>query len=607
MTKYANHMALFFVRVAFCMCFSICLAEDRGAVADVKRIHAETAGKLSNRLVGMDAPEGMRTYAKHYVHWQEQRDRALAKAVQQQFTHTMLQKLIDRELTPGHTMLAFRKEVMKRRSKGTPLFEFRPSRGYVQREEGNRQWGELSGYVTIDGNPANVTVVAFNEQGFFVNEGYSAVTTGGYYIITVPQGRYYVMTFSNGHIDEMYDDVPALFGSLENWRQAALVEVRDGETTENINFDLQAGATITGTVYETDGTTPLDVEMGFLFRVYWADRFEDVVLLPQYFPLDIGQYALTLPMTGDVKIFVEALGYRGEWYQNRGTWQDADPIQLTALGDTVRGIDFSLEAISSGGGGSIAGAITTGDGSATIDYALVVAFDIEDTTLAGFALTTNGFYTISGLPDGKYILYGDDIPLTIFGQEDRIGEYYQDAPTPTQATPVTISGQAQIEGIDFTLDVGGAIKGGVSGPGGEPLDSILVLALHADVLIEDPFLSNIQFGLAMTDGDGDYSIDGLPSGEYILRTLTPFEMYYDFEFGEINIPGDHYGRVVDEYYDGVQNILEFDRANRVAVTAPDATTGIDFTLEAAGAISGSVRAADDSTYVPSGFLFALDS
>ena len=137
-------------------------------------------------------------------------------------------------------------------------------------------------------------------------------------------------------------------------------------------------------------------------------------------------------MTGTVKVFAEVLGYRGEWFANKTTWEQADPIALPSPGDTIRGIDFSLEPMTTGGDGSISGVVLTGDSADTMDYAFIVAFDMADTTIAGFALSTDGSYTISGLQDGEYVIYCDDIPLTIFGQDNRVGEYYQDAPTPSE-------------------------------------------------------------------------------------------------------------------------------------------------------------------------------
>ncbi len=53
--------------------------------------------------------------------------------------------------------------------------------------------------------------------------------------------------------------------------------------------------------------------------------------------------------------------------------------------------------------------------------------------------------------------------------------------------------------------------------------------------------------------------------------------------------------VVDEYYEDIQNLFEIKQASAVSVTSGETTSGIDFSLDLAGAISGHFFEADGST------------
>ena len=85
---------------------------------------------------------------------------------------------------------------------------------------------------------------------------------------------------------------------------------------------------------------------------------------------------------------------------------------------------------------------------------------------------------------------------------------------------------------------------------------------------------------------------GLKAGHYILRTIS--------------LLSDHAGSIVDEYYENVESIFNFDQATPVFVSVPNVTSGIDFMLAFAGSIRGHFFEIDGITpVVGEGTIIAL--
>ena len=94
-----------------------------------------------------------------------------------------------------------------------------------------------------------------------------------------------------------------------------------------------------------------------------------------------------------------------------------------------------------------------------------------------------------------------------------------------------------------------------------------------------------------TDAQGEYSVSGLPSGTYYVRTQN--DLGY-----------------VDEIYDGLPAspaLLQHERRDSVTVTSGTPTTGIDFALARSGSISGTVRDAGTQTPLAGAQLFLLNA
>src|SRR4030042_3664155 len=79
--------------------------------------------------------------------------------------------------------------------------------------------------------------------------GYSA-TNGSYYILGLDTGNYRVVAHADGYYSEYYNNAAAP-------STASQVAVTDPNQTAGINFTLAEGGSISGFVYQEDGSTPI--------------------------------------------------------------------------------------------------------------------------------------------------------------------------------------------------------------------------------------------------------------------------------------------------------------------------------------------------------------
>ena len=156
---------------------------------------------------------------------------------------------------------------------------------------------------------------------------------GTYTIQGLASGDYRVMVRAQGFAGELYNDT-------RDWEQAARVSVTAGATTPTIDFTLEVGGSISGTVYEADGVTPIE---GIALRAEdsvtgsfagWA-RSEDGGSYT-LFGLPPGEYIISA-FDDQGRAYVE------EYYNNVPDSASATAVAVVAGADTA-GIDFTLDA-----------------------------------------------------------------------------------------------------------------------------------------------------------------------------------------------------------------------------------------------------------------------
>jgi hypothetical protein len=160
-----------------------------------------------------------------------------------------------------------------------------------------------------------------------------------------------------------------------------------------------------------------------------------------------------------------------------------------------------------GGVGSITGTVSS---SAT--GVCVLVLDASGQSVADAAGTDAiGRYTVDGVPAGAWTV--EFVPDGgCVGQDTADAfQYYSNASTPAGATPVTVVAGQTTSGIDATLVAGATIKGTVRDAGLTPLSGVCVVLedTAGQPVLRQP-----------TDPDGDYVLDQLPPGRFILQFIA---------------------------------------------------------------------------------------
>ncbi len=392
---------------------------------------------------------------------------------------------------------------------------------------------------------------------------------GSYTIEGLPAGSYIVSARLEGYAREYYDNV-------SRPDQATPVSVTPPNEVTGIDFTLSKSSAISGRVTDAITGEPLvEARIRVLALIGNHPLFQRQTVTDSS-----GEYVISVP-PGFYLVYADRKGYRGEFYDDVVDPLQATPVQVTE-NEHVTGIDFGLLPL-----GSISGKVVDQETGQPIVGALVGAFperfrpylvaigEVDPGVRARlrglFARTdSTGSYTIDGLPAGTYFVGAV--------AEGYLPEFWQEAATIGDATPVEVNDGVETTGIDFTLTHGGAIAGFVF----SKKDSLPVSGAVVRVRLKGTGFVRIGY----TDDTGAYKVRGLPTGSYYV--------YADAE------------GFVGQYYDGVFRKSE---ATLVEVTAPNVTEGIDFYLPSEPTdrsfIAGHLTNQEDGTPIPGGIIVAI--
>ena len=230
-------------------------------------------------------------------------------------------------------------------------------------------------------------------------------------------------------------------------------------------------------------------------------------------------------------------------------------------------------------GGSISGFVYEADGITPIEGADVRAMDWEALPFqpTGEATTDgSGYYVITELAAGDY-----RVSARATG---RAYELYHETYLYDEVQPVTVIEAQVTTDINFTLGPGGNISGMITSAGsGLPLSEVNVLA--------SPSEASAVGGWSLSDESGNYTITSLPYGTYVVRSPS------EWRFGS----GDD-GYMMEFW----QEKSDWGDADPVTVSEGVNPTGINFTLELGGTVSGYVYEEDGMTPIPSLHVYATD-
>ncbi len=455
------------------------------------------------------------------------------------------------------------------------------------------QNGTMTGTVTNAATAAAVqgaqVFVCMDTGGGGSNCSGTTTNASGAFSISRPAGTYYALTSNSGLINEVYNNVQCPVSACSTQfalASGAPIVVTAGNTTPGINFALDPGDSISGTVFDAATSAPVQsVTVNIYARVGTSTTF-----VASNNTNASGGYTVSGLPAGTYYAFTSnSVGYTNEIYNNvlcPGSCSSTiavnsgTPIPVTT-GVPVTGKNFALDL-----GGKISGTITNAETSAPAQSVFVnvrtrIAHDTFLTFVASAITNASGVYTVQGLPTGTYY-------LATSGSSGLVHEIYNDvqcvggcSPTvPAPGAPVQVSLGNTTSGIDFQLDPGGAIAGTIT-------DSITALPLqNVFVGVYQSSGSGVQqVAQGFTTVAGVYNVAGIPTGNYYV----------------VAFPSATY---VPEVYDnipctGACNTATVLTGAPIPVTDGATTGGRNFSLDPAGTITGTVTNAATAAPLPS--------
>ena len=210
--------------------------------------------------------------------------------------------------------------------------------------------------------------------------------------------------------------------------------------------------------------------------------------------------------------------------------------------------DFALRC-----GAGISGRITDVETGLPIPNIRVKADSIDRNGPSASDTNTdaNGRYTLSGVPEGKYIITAEG------DWHGYIRQMYEDTFNWDDASLVTVRGTESVEGIDFSLKLGATISGKViDAETGLPIAKMELSARLAE---------GDHIAWARTDGGGNYILRGLTDG-----------------FIEVVVDGREY----------------MQERTKVRIGGTELLKGIDFDLRLGGSITGRITDVETGHPIP---------
>ena len=374
----------------------------------------------------------------------------------------------------------------------------------------------------------------------------TATHENGAYTVVVPEGTYYVRAYP-GRTDQNYvmQWWDAQGGTLD-CQLAVAVNPSMGQPAENVNFLLEPGASISGTVTDAEATPISDLSIDAFTEAcggyYLGDTLTDAN----------GTYHMTGLPQGDV--FIRACAsctgrmYVDEWYNDARDCNQAAPVPLIA-GQETPNIDFSLAQ-----SGSMAGRVISDLDEQPIEGAQICAWPFPGGAGQCAITGSDGRYNLTGVPQGY---------LRVQASADNyLTEYYDNSYDPNWATAVWVTQGQTTPDIDFSLGKNGSISGTIY-----QIDGTTPLPYACVAAYMHPCASTYHAG-THADGCGNYTLSDLPPGYYFVETKAACTQPYPY---------------VDQWWTSGGGALFCDQAQPVTVASEENTPNINFSLSASGA------------------------
>jgi len=419
--------------------------------------------------------------------------------------------------------------------------------------------GSITGKITAgDGvTPVQLPLIidVFDEFGKHITSKYFNFGTLAYSINNIPAGKYYLLVTA----DNFY--IPVYYKNSTDWQTAELVQVNEGNTTNNIDFALQNyKGVLTGKV-EDEGGNPLNECTIILIS---EDERHQL-----YGTTDLnGNYFVKGIPTGNYKIrtlYSGQYSFSDEWYDNAETIETALAVSVMEP-DTVKNINFVLKKA-----GAVSGHILQSDGQPVGEFSTSIVIYNTDRRIVSYTYNdADNSFLIKNLPSGTY-----KILVHHFKPGNYSDTWFGNVENFNDAGIITVTSPDTIKGITIKFTEGGIISGTVLAEV-SPIDA-------ADITIT-AFSEQYEYskgGVILPSGE--YMISGLSSGKYKIRIGL-----------EDHLP---------EWYNDKKTFVD---ADLVEVQSASTTGNIDFSLQKGTSVSGKVFRPDGQLLTSSAVVSAYN-
>ena len=435
---------------------------------------------------------------------------------------------------------------------------------------------KLDPAVTISGTVADINGPTDDAYiGVFTGNSCNPIYVGGnwvesngsYTISKLPADTTYYLKayYSSNHVSEWWASGSG--GSLD-CLSAESVPVVAGMTPTPKNFVLEIGASISGTVTDSQGAA---ITNGVVMA--YTDPCNDNWV--SYAWLDqTGMYTIS-DLTPGTTYYLSAYSYGNHvaewWTHDNGTLICGNAEGVAAVAEPTTGKDFVLAtgAQIKGTASDINGPVTEGrvtaySGDPCGNYSWIGSADLQ----------SDGTYTIQGLSTGSYFLKAEPNGYDVSAWWTNGGG----SPVCGEAQTVSATEGVITDNKDFQLEIGGKITGAV-----EDSNNAVITSGYVDVFTGNPCGQFEQIQRADLDSNGIYVANGLPAGtDYYLQARSNDAHIAEWSAGSTSNPDCH-------------------SAQAVTVTAGETTTGKDFQLDLGGTITGTVKDSGD-VVITSGYV-----
>ncbi|MGH7454597.1 MAG: carboxypeptidase regulatory-like domain-containing protein, partial [bacterium] len=314
---------------------------------------------------------------------------------------------------------------------------------------------------------------------------------GNYKLEALRPGKYFVHAEARGYLVEFWKEAASL-------DKAEAVEVPASGNVDGINFTLEKGGSIAGLVVSAADNTPIG---GALIQVW--PKGSNAVIARGVSERD-GKYRIHGLRTGDYIVFASAPGYRGLFYQDVESRDQATAVHVEAPDETT-GIDFHLKKPEPPRGGVIAGTVVSEADKNPIPHAFVLAIPMSApiSNLPPFTFADQfGSYKLP-VPAGRYVV--------LSWAPRYLAEFFENAETFQGAKIIGVENGAVVDHIDFSLkpaqrglyQITGRVRYKNENRGA---GNFVVQAIEAGAVV----------GTAVTDNNGNFILEEMAAGEYKL-------------------------------------------------------------------------------------------